>query len=109
MGYLLLVYLKRWNKEPFGNVSVRKERLSSWISFWDAKGRENTLSSLRVIFEVLEELEARRLEGVFSEEEVLGALLELNGDKAPGLFEAKYDLSGVDSKRKGLMSSRILG
>lgn len=35
-------------------------------------------------FEVLEELEARRLEGVFSEEEVLGALLELNGDKAPG-------------------------
>ena len=48
MGYLLLVYLKRWNKEPFGNVSVRKEEAFKLIRFWDAKGRENTLSSLKV-------------------------------------------------------------
>ena len=34
-------------------------------------------------FEALEEEEARNLDGV-SLEEVLGALLELNGDKAPG-------------------------
>ncbi|RVX04318.1 hypothetical protein CK203_018429 [Vitis vinifera] len=101
MGYLLLVYLKRWNKEPFGNVSVRKEEAFKLISFWDAKGRETLCLLLRELkegvvgafktllfeeggwrpgveglsFEVLEELEARRLEGVFSEEEVLGALL----------------------------------
>ena len=34
---------------------------------------------------MLEEEEARSLEGIFLEEEVLGALLELNDDKAPGL------------------------
>ena len=35
-------------------------------------------------FEVLEEIEARKLEGVFSEDEVFGALSELNGDKSLG-------------------------
>ena len=36
-------------------------------------------------FEVLDDAEARKLETVFSKEEVLEALSELNGDKAPEL------------------------
>ena len=36
-------------------------------------------------FEVLDDAEARKLERVFSKEEVLEALSELNGDKAPEL------------------------
>lgn len=36
-------------------------------------------------FEVLHDQEARKLEKPFLEEEVFAALLELNGDKAPGL------------------------
>ena len=36
-------------------------------------------------FEALEEEETRSLEGIFLENEVLRALLELIGDKTPGL------------------------
>lgn len=34
-------------------------------------------------FEILDDQEARKLEEIFTEEEVFGALSELNGDKAP--------------------------
>ncbi|RVX08790.1 hypothetical protein CK203_011046 [Vitis vinifera] len=34
-------------------------------------------------FEILDDQEARKLEEIFTEEEVFGALSKLNGDKAP--------------------------
>ena len=42
-------------------------------------------SILGIQFATLERSEAAKLEGIFTEEEVLVALKELNGDKAPGL------------------------
>ena len=36
--------LRRWNKEVFGNVSVRKSEVFSQIQFWDSKESVNPLS-----------------------------------------------------------------
>lgn len=38
-----------------------------------------------ISFEVLEDVMAKNLEGVFLKKEVLGTLMELNGDKTPSL------------------------
>ena len=35
-------------------------------------------------FEALDPIEARSLEALFGEEEILSAIKEMNGDKAPG-------------------------
>ncbi|RVW36717.1 hypothetical protein CK203_099199 [Vitis vinifera] len=100
----LKAILKSWNKDVFGQVDVNKKVALDKVNFWDGQEKLRPLS--------LEELEARkdqltdpggwhpsmegldfnrigdedaaRLEEVFSEEEVLKALSDLNGDKAPG-------------------------
>ncbi|RVW69712.1 hypothetical protein CK203_060611 [Vitis vinifera] len=51
--------------------------------FFEEEGWRPSIEGLS--FETLEEEEVTSLEGIFLEEEVLGALLELNGVKAPGL------------------------
>ena len=41
-------------------------------------------SILGIQFATLERFEAAKLEGIFTEEEVLAALKDMNGDKSPG-------------------------
>ncbi|RVW89635.1 hypothetical protein CK203_036429 [Vitis vinifera] len=76
----------------WGSVNARGVARGVLV-FWDIKGCISlVLGKVERVFrlswrlskgcEVLEDIGARKLEGVFSEEEVFGALSELNGDKA---------------------------
>ena len=49
----LKAYMKVWNNEVFGNVSIRKGITLNQVGFWDSKEREGPLSQ--------EETKARRL------------------------------------------------
>ncbi|RVW20870.1 hypothetical protein CK203_109262 [Vitis vinifera] len=79
----LKVLLKKWNKEEFDNVSGVERGSSGGFKSFSSKEGDWRPGIEGLSFEALEEEEARNLDGV-SLEEVLGALLELNGDKAPG-------------------------
>ncbi|RVW83895.1 hypothetical protein CK203_042030 [Vitis vinifera] len=99
--------LKIWNREVFGNVTARKESALKQMMSWDSierdkKERDIKDGVVQAFHSLLSETDEWRprcnglqvgvlegeatalLEAPFSEEEVFGALSDLNGDKAPG-------------------------
>ncbi|KAL6347549.1 hypothetical protein AAG906_026074 [Vitis piasezkii] len=84
--------LKIWNREVFGDVTIRKDSALKHMVFWDSIEGDKVLSVEKQIFHSLlsetyewrprcNRLQVGVLEG---EKKAFGALSDLNGDKAPG-------------------------
>ncbi|RVX23718.1 Transposon TX1 uncharacterized 149 kDa protein [Vitis vinifera] len=81
--------LKVWNREVFGSLECNKISALQQVEFWDRMENASEDSGWkadigRLQLEQISQQEAKNLEIPFSENEVQSALMEMNGDKAPG-------------------------